>query len=233
MKPWFPGNSGKLRARFGAASAGMWVAVKRELSRKVKLNQLIYVTTLTCDYQLPVTTERLRSQIQAAEISFLRRVSGLSVLLDSAGNISVISGVQLGFETSCKSFVWRLVRQQAHSFLWSTTGTTGFDVMTKKKKKRKKKKTLFIGIQQWRLRYIRTGEYFIDRSAKNVTEGFSWWKVCLHHPHDWLSPNELIVCRVQVSVLFQTRTTFQMSLCKNHLLCEVNWKLSKSFSKLT
>jgi len=70
--------------RIGAASAVMqalhWpVMVKKELSQKAKLSIYwsIYVPTLTYDHKLWVVTERTRSRIQAAEMGFLRRVSGL------------------------------------------------------------------------------------------------------------------------------------------------------------
>ncbi|MDF4341185.1 hypothetical protein P3480_25615, partial [Vibrio parahaemolyticus] len=70
---------------FGAVSAVMWalrrtIKVKRELSWKAKLliYWSIYVPTLTYGHELWVVTERMRSQIQAAEMSFLRRVAGLS-----------------------------------------------------------------------------------------------------------------------------------------------------------
>ncbi|TKS65493.1 LINE-1 reverse transcriptase -like protein [Collichthys lucidus] len=72
--------------RIGAASAVMRtlhrsVVVKKELSRKAKLSiyQLIYVPTLTYGHELWVVTERTRSRIKAAEMSFLRRVAGLSL----------------------------------------------------------------------------------------------------------------------------------------------------------
>ncbi|KAK3507209.1 hypothetical protein QTP70_010211 [Hemibagrus guttatus] len=68
--------------RIGAAAAVMrsmyWsVVVKKELSWKVKLS--IYVPTLTYGHELWVMTERVRSRIQAAEMSFLRRVAGRSL----------------------------------------------------------------------------------------------------------------------------------------------------------
>ncbi|KAK3530762.1 hypothetical protein QTP70_000798 [Hemibagrus guttatus] len=70
--------------RTGAAAAVMWsmyrsVVVKKELSQKAKLliYQSIYVPTLTYDPEL--MTERIRSQIQAAEMSFLHRVAGCSL----------------------------------------------------------------------------------------------------------------------------------------------------------
>ncbi|KAK3508838.1 hypothetical protein QTP70_009889 [Hemibagrus guttatus] len=57
------------------------VVVKKELSRKAKLSiyQSIYVPTLTYGHELWVMTERVRSRIQAAEMSFLRRVVGRSL----------------------------------------------------------------------------------------------------------------------------------------------------------
>ncbi|KAK0132808.1 LINE-1 reverse transcriptase [Merluccius polli] len=72
--------------RIGAASAVMRtlhgsVVVKRELSRKAKLSiyQSIFVPALTYGHELWVMTERTRSRVQAAEMSFLRRVAGLSL----------------------------------------------------------------------------------------------------------------------------------------------------------
>ncbi|KAK3558236.1 hypothetical protein QTP86_013969 [Hemibagrus guttatus] len=72
--------------RIGAAAAVMrsmyWsVVVKKELSRKAKLSiyQSIYAPTLTYGHELWVMTERVRSRIQAAEMSFRRRVAGRSL----------------------------------------------------------------------------------------------------------------------------------------------------------
>ncbi|KAK3510626.1 hypothetical protein QTP70_011883 [Hemibagrus guttatus] len=72
--------------RIGAAAAVMRsmyrsVVVKKELTQKAKLSiyQSIYVPTLTYDHELWVMTERVRSRIQVAEISFLRRVAGHSL----------------------------------------------------------------------------------------------------------------------------------------------------------
>ncbi|KAK3534060.1 hypothetical protein QTP86_001191 [Hemibagrus guttatus] len=72
--------------RIGAVAAVMRsmcrsVVVKKELSRKAKLSiyQSIYVPTLTYGHELWVMTERVRSRIQAAEMSFLRRVAGRSL----------------------------------------------------------------------------------------------------------------------------------------------------------
>ncbi|KAL0161456.1 hypothetical protein M9458_045181, partial [Cirrhinus mrigala] len=65
--------------RIGAASAVMRslyrsVVVKKELSYKAKLSiyRSIYVPTLTYGHELWVMTERIRSRIQAAEMSFLQ-----------------------------------------------------------------------------------------------------------------------------------------------------------------
>ncbi len=69
--------------RIGAAAAAMRsmyrsVVVKNELSQKAKLlmYRSIYVPTLTYGHELWVMTERTRSRIQVAEMSFLRRVAG-------------------------------------------------------------------------------------------------------------------------------------------------------------
>ncbi|KAK3542976.1 hypothetical protein QTP70_008512 [Hemibagrus guttatus] len=68
--------------RIGAAAAVMRsmyrsVVVKKELSRKAKLSiyQSIYVPMFTYGHELWVMTERIRSRIQAAEMSFLCRVA--------------------------------------------------------------------------------------------------------------------------------------------------------------
>ena len=55
--------------------------MKKELSQKVKLSiyRSIYVPILTYGHELWVVTERTRSRIQAAEMGFLCRVSGLSL----------------------------------------------------------------------------------------------------------------------------------------------------------
>ncbi|KAK3522957.1 hypothetical protein QTP86_010312 [Hemibagrus guttatus] len=72
--------------RIGAAAAVMRsmyrsVVEKKELSQKAKLSiyQSIYAPTLTYGHELWVMTERVRSRIQAAEMSFLRRVAGRSL----------------------------------------------------------------------------------------------------------------------------------------------------------
>ena len=66
--------------RYGVRSVAGSV-VKKELSQKAKLSiyRSIYVPTLTYGHELWVVTKRTRSRIQAAEMGFLRRVSGLSL----------------------------------------------------------------------------------------------------------------------------------------------------------
>ena len=75
-----------INRRISAASAVVVtlyrsVVVKRELSQKARLTvyRSIFVPTLTYGHELWVVTERMRSRIQAAEMSFLRRVAGLSL----------------------------------------------------------------------------------------------------------------------------------------------------------
>ncbi|TWW81841.1 R2 Retrovirus-related Pol polyprotein from type I retrotransposable element [Takifugu flavidus] len=70
--------------RSGAASAVMWtlhwsVVMKRERSQKAKLwiYWSTFVPTLTYGHELWVMTKRTRSLVQAAKMSFLRRVAGL------------------------------------------------------------------------------------------------------------------------------------------------------------
>ena len=76
----------EISRRIGAAGAVLQslyrtVVTKRELSRKAKLSvyRAIFVPTLTYGHEVWVMTERIRSRIQAAEMSFLRRVAGVSL----------------------------------------------------------------------------------------------------------------------------------------------------------
>uniref|UniRef100_A0A669EXX2 Reverse transcriptase domain-containing protein n=1 Tax=Oreochromis niloticus TaxID=8128 RepID=A0A669EXX2_ORENI len=87
--------------RIGAAAAVMRtlhrsVVVKRELNVKAKLliYRSIYVPTLTYGHELWVVTERTRSRIQAAEMSFLRRVAGLS-LRDRVRSSAIREGLRV------------------------------------------------------------------------------------------------------------------------------------------
>ncbi|TWW77626.1 Ventricular zone-expressed PH domain-containing protein [Takifugu flavidus] len=76
----------EINRRIGAASAvvralNRSIVVKKKLSRKAKLSiyRSIYVPVLTYGHQRWVMTERMRSRIQATEMSFLHRVAGLSL----------------------------------------------------------------------------------------------------------------------------------------------------------
>ena len=86
--------------RIGVASAVMRAlyrsgVVKKELSRKAKLSiyRSIYIPTLTYGHKLGVVTESMRSQIQAAEMSCLWRVAGLS-LRDKEEEIRHLEGAR-------------------------------------------------------------------------------------------------------------------------------------------
>ena len=77
----------ELDNRIGKASAVMRalnhsVVLKRELSKKAKLSvfKSIFVPILTYGHESWVMTERVRSQVQAAEMKFLRRVHGVTLL---------------------------------------------------------------------------------------------------------------------------------------------------------
>ncbi|TWW62708.1 hypothetical protein D4764_04G0013550 [Takifugu flavidus] len=74
-------GTGDRQADRSGISSDRSVVVKKELSRKAKLSiyQSIYVPVLTYGHQRWVMTERTRSWIQAAEMSFLCRVAGLSL----------------------------------------------------------------------------------------------------------------------------------------------------------
>ena len=72
------------------------VVTKRELGQKAKLSiyRLVLVPTFTCDHEGWVITERTRSRIQAAEMSFLRRVAGLS-LRDRVRSSAIREGLRV------------------------------------------------------------------------------------------------------------------------------------------
>ena len=76
----------ELDRRIGAAGAVLrslyqTIVTKRELSQKAKLSiyRSMFVPTLSYGHESWVMTERTRSRIQAAEMRFLRRVSGVSL----------------------------------------------------------------------------------------------------------------------------------------------------------
>uniref|UniRef100_A0A8C6L319 Reverse transcriptase domain-containing protein n=1 Tax=Nothobranchius furzeri TaxID=105023 RepID=A0A8C6L319_NOTFU len=85
--------------RIGSVSAVMRtlnrsIVVNRELSQKTRLSiyRSIYVPILTYGHELWVMTERTRSRIQAAEMSFLRRVARLS-LRDRVRSSDILEGL--------------------------------------------------------------------------------------------------------------------------------------------
>ena len=76
----------KLDTRIGKASAVMRalhysVVMKRELSKKAKLSifKAVFVPILTYGHESWVMTERMRSQVQASEVRFLRRIEGVTL----------------------------------------------------------------------------------------------------------------------------------------------------------
>ena len=76
----------ELDTRIGMASAVMRalhysVVMKRELSKKAKLSifKTVFVPILTYDHESWVMTERMRSQVQASEMRYLRRIEGVTL----------------------------------------------------------------------------------------------------------------------------------------------------------
>ena len=70
--------------------------MKKELSQKAKLSIYwsIYVPNLTYGHELWIVTERTRLRIQAAEMGFFRRVSGLS-LRDRVRSLVIREGLRV------------------------------------------------------------------------------------------------------------------------------------------
>lgn len=78
-----------------------WTAVvKRELSWKSKLSsyQSIYDPTLTYSYELWEATQRLRFQIQSAEMSFFHRVARLLRVSRFLGHVILVTDPGVGRE---------------------------------------------------------------------------------------------------------------------------------------
>ncbi|KAL4004686.1 hepatocyte cell adhesion molecule [Sarotherodon galilaeus] len=109
----------------GAVAAGCctgllwWI----ELSVKAKLSLYwsIYAPTLTYGHELWVVTETTRSQIQAAEMGFLRRVAGLS-LRDRVRSLAIQEGLRvetllLHIERSQLSWFGHLMRMPPERLL--------------------------------------------------------------------------------------------------------------------
>ena len=59
------------------------VVMKRELSKKAKLSifKAVFIPILTYGHESWVMTERIRSQEQASEMRFLRRIEGVTKCL--------------------------------------------------------------------------------------------------------------------------------------------------------
>ena len=57
------------------------LVMKRELSKKAKLSifKTVFVPTLTYGHESWVMTERVRSQVQASEMRFLRRIKRVTL----------------------------------------------------------------------------------------------------------------------------------------------------------
>ncbi len=119
--------------RIGAAPAEMWalyqtIVVKRELSQKAKLSiyQLIYVPTPTCGHELWVVTERMRSQMQGAEMSFLHRVSGLcfrdKVRSSDTWRELGVEPLLLRVKRSQLRWFRQVIRILLEAFLWRFSG---------------------------------------------------------------------------------------------------------------
>ncbi|XP_049899777.1 uncharacterized protein LOC126389867 [Epinephelus moara] len=119
--------------RIGAASAVMQalirsVVVKRELSQKAKLSiyRSIYAPILTYGHELWVVTERMRSRVQAAEMSFLRRAAGLS-FRDRVRSSDIREGLRvepllLHIERSQLRWFGHLVRMPSGRLPWGSRG---------------------------------------------------------------------------------------------------------------
>ena len=80
-------QNSELDIRIGKASAVMRqlhrsVVLKRELCTKAKLSifRSVYVPILTYGHECWIMNEKVRSRVQAAEMGFLRRISGLTLL---------------------------------------------------------------------------------------------------------------------------------------------------------
>ena len=115
--------------RIGAAGAVLHslcrtVVMKRELSQKAKLSIYlsIFIPTLTYGHEGWVMTERTRSRKQSAEMGFLRRVAGIS-LMDRVRSSVIREGLGvepllLCIERSQLRWFWHLVRCYMVASLW-------------------------------------------------------------------------------------------------------------------
>ena len=105
-------QNSKLDIRIGKASAVMRqlhrsVVLKRELCTKAKLSifRSVYVPILTYGHECWIMNEKVRSRVQAAEMGFLRRISGL-ILLDKVKSADIRESLNI------ESLLLRLERSQ-------------------------------------------------------------------------------------------------------------------------
>ena len=83
------------------------VVLKRELCTKAKLSifRSVYVPILTYGHECWIMNEKVRSRVQAAEMGFLRRISGLT-LLDKGKSANIRESLDI------ESLLLRLERSQ-------------------------------------------------------------------------------------------------------------------------
>ena len=81
----------ELDTRIGKASTVMRalhysVVIKRELSKKAKLSvfKAVFVRIITYGQECGVMTERVRSQVQASEMRYLRKIEGVTLKVRSS-----------------------------------------------------------------------------------------------------------------------------------------------------
>ena len=105
-------QNSELDIRIGKASAVMRqlhrsVVLKRELCTKAKLSifRSVYVPILTYGHECWIMNEKVRSRVQAAQMGFLQRISGLT-LLDKVKSADIRESLNI------ESLLLRLERSQ-------------------------------------------------------------------------------------------------------------------------
>ena len=105
-------QNSELDTRIGKASAVMRqlhlsVVLKRELCTKAKLSifRSVYVPILIYGHKCWIMNEKMRLRVQAAEMGFLRRISGLT-LLDKVKNADIRESLNI------EALLLRLERSQ-------------------------------------------------------------------------------------------------------------------------
>ena len=105
-------QNSELDIHIGKASAVMRqlhrsVVLKRGLCTRAKLSifRSVYVPILTCGHKCWIRNEKVRSRVQAAEMGFLRRISG-STLLDKVKSADIRESLNI------ESLLLRLERSQ-------------------------------------------------------------------------------------------------------------------------